>query len=289
MTLLDPANIGPRLVGRIPGEVRIRSAHLLSVSPGQRAVVLLRTDAPGPDLIAKLYADPRRAARLYRLLGELPGVPPPVAHVPELGICIYEASTGRPIDELPDEDRAAAVASAAEWLAALHGADLRFDRRLHLATELDNAGTWAERVAAGLPACGARARQLVDRLRSEAPPVPDTIPMHKDFQYQHTLFEDGQLVVIDLDEMRAGDPALDVAHFAANLRLLERRSGTASLEKAFLRAYPESWPEKRLRFWSRYTFLKLAKQIVRGRGPAPVPAGRDRDDEVAWALAEGLR
>ncbi|HEY0408660.1 MAG TPA: phosphotransferase, partial [Candidatus Dormibacteraeota bacterium] len=116
-----------------------------------------------------------------------------------------------------------------------------------------------------------------------------------DFHHQHTLIGEGGLVVIDLDEARAGDPAVDVAHFAANLRLLRLREGTAGggdLEAAFLDAYAARTgyvPDRRHRWCHAYTCLKIARQLARGRGPAPAPAGPERERQVGLILDEGLR
>lgn len=297
MMRLDPVALASQLAGSLPPDLRLGAARVVSLTPGRRAVVAYSTEhtgRPGPELIAKVYADPVRAARLYALLRALPGVPRAVAHVPAAGACVYEASTGRTLDQLPAPDQPAAVASAAGWLAALHAADLRLDRRLDPVHELDGAAAWGDLVATAVPGSAGPARELVARLRSglrravAAGASGPLRPIHKDFQYQHTLFEPGRVVVIDLDEMRAGDPAFDVAHFAANLRLLRKRGGPA-LEDAFVAAYGAPPPGERHRFWLSYTFLKLAKQLVRGRGPSPAPTGAEREREVAWALAEGLR
>ena len=94
-----------------------------------------------------------------------------------------------------------------------------------------------------------------------------------------------------------GDPALDVAHFAANLRLLALREESppreqARLESAFLDTYGAATgyqPDGRLDFFRAYTCLKIAKQLVTGMGPRPVPDGDDRWRQLDYILGEGLR
>jgi hypothetical protein len=104
------------------------------------------------------------------------------------------------------------------------------------------------------------------------------------------------VVVIDLDEMRAGDPAFDIAHFGANLRLLALReqmpgAELALLESAFLAGYNSLLPyepDLRHEFFHVYSCIKIAKQLVGGRGPAPVPTAAERSSQVDLILAEGL-
>jgi aminoglycoside phosphotransferase (APT) family kinase protein len=105
------------------------------------------------------------------------------------------------------------------------------------------------------------------------------------------------MVVIDLDEARLGDPAFDVAHFSANLRLLALRRRTArgggeQLERAFVDAYAARTgyaQDARHRWFAAYTCLKIARQLVCGRGPVPVPVGAELDRQVRLILDEGLR
>ncbi len=109
------------------------------------------------------------------------------------------------------------------------------------------------------------------------------MPIHKDFHYRHVLI-DGGAKVIDFDEVRLGDPNLDLAHFCANLDLLAyRRHGAPQrlrgLARRFLAAYADttgwSWPRHRRPFlyFYVYTCLKLARQLCLGFGPGPVPTG----------------
>lgn len=296
MTRLLAPHLGVRVVG----------ARVLAIAPGRRAVVAYDTagpGGPGPRLIAKVYADPRRAGRMHEVLMRLEALaipaPRPVAHLPELGISVFTAVEGRTLDRLDAAGRRAGVAAAAGWLARVHACRIVLDRRLDLDRERTAVRTWAGQVAARHPAAAAAAERLLMRLEHGARTLrPSTAaPIHKDFHHQHCLVDRGRLVVIDLDEMRAGDPAVDVAHFAANLRLLELREGgrgggPGALETAFLDAHVArtgSRPGVVHRWFHAYTCLKIAGQLVRGRGPVPVPEGRDLERQLALILDEGMR
>ncbi len=303
---LDPDRMSRRLAPFLeaagPG-LRVLAARVVAVAPERRAVVAYDTGGaagPGPALIAKVYAEPGRAGRLFGLLGRLEelgiAAPAPVAHLPELGMVVMTAVAGRTLDALGGAERVAGVEAAAAWLAALHGSGLELDRTFDLATEGRNLVGWGRQVAALHPSAAVAVERLLERLGGLAGDLrlATTTPLHKDFHHQHTRFGEAGVVVIDLDEVRAGDPAFDAAHFAANLRLLGLREGTADgrLEAAFLDAYAARTgyaPDRRHRWCHAYTCLKIARQLVRGRGPDPVPAGAERERQLGLILAEGLR
>jgi hypothetical protein len=286
---------------------RVVAAEVVGVAPGRRAVIAYRTaagaDAREPSLIGKTYLDPERALRLHRLLEDLNlldiGVPKPVAHLPELRMSVFTASPGRPLDRLGGDEREAATVAAARWLSTLHGSPLSLDRRLDLAAETRNLDAWARLVAGRHRRANGAATLLAGRLTALAPGIRPSAgsPIHKDFHYQHTLVEPGGMVVIDLDEARAGDPSVDVAHFVANLRLLRLREaitsgGPAHLESVFLSAYAARTGyerDARHRWFGAYTCLKIARQLVCGRGPTPVPGGAELERQVELILDEGLR
>ncbi|HVS43785.1 MAG TPA: phosphotransferase [Candidatus Dormibacteraeota bacterium] len=306
---LDPELVTRRLAPFLGGgaQHRVVAAEVVALASGRRAVIAYRTagDADGarPSLIGKTYVDPVRAPRLHRLLEDLSALdiaaPRPVAHLPELRMAVFGASSGRPIDRLNGAERVVGVVMAAHWLSTLHAAPLRLDRRLDPAAETRRLDAWARIVAdrdraAAAPAAllGARLTALSSLIRPSA-----RSPIHKDFHYQHALVEPGRMVVIDLDEVRAGDRAVDVAHFAANLRLLAMRQGItsgepANLESVFVEAYAARTGyerDARHRWFGAYTCLKIARQLVCGRGPAPVPAGAELERQVGLILEEGLR
>ncbi|MDB5063915.1 MAG: Phosphotransferase enzyme family [Chloroflexi bacterium] len=304
---LDPEamsrRLAPFLEAAHPG-TRVLAARVVAVAPGRRAVVAYDTGGPagpGPALIGKVYADPGRAGRLLGLLGRLEelgiAAPHPVAHLRELGMAVFTAVAGRTLDQLGGAERIRGVEAAAEWLAGLHGSGLELDRGFDLATESRNLRLWGRQVAALHPSRAAAVERLLARLNGLAGGLrlSTAAPLHKDFHHQHTLIGEGGLVVIDLDEARAGDPAFDVAHFAANLRLLGLREATAGgggLEAAFLDAYATRTgyvPDRRHRWCHAYTCLKIARQLSRGRGPAPAPDGAERERQLGLILDEGLR
>jgi len=295
------------LLGNGADPVPVRAADLLAHRAGRTAVVRYRLDAAlGRDqvLLGKLYPDRGVALRAHdihvRLHAALPGgdgpvLPEPIGVLPARAMLLLRPVDGRQADRIrADADAApAAIRGAARWLARLHGSAAVLGRRLDLLVEQENVAAWARMVHAGLPAVAIPARELaaglsaaLGRLR-----IRHDVPIHKDFHYQHVLVG-ARTAVIDLDEARMGDPALDVAHFACYLDLLAaRRTATGGLRAAFLHGYAEQcgWElDPAYRVFSAWTCLKIAKQLSTGRGPHPRPTGGEALNQARHVLARGL-
>jgi hypothetical protein len=302
------------------GGVTVQTATLIDVKPGQRALVAYRvTGAAGPSLLyAKAYADPARAAHVDGLLRRLSTevfattpslcVADPMGFDGELGLVLFAPVRGRSLDAIAADTPALGYTAA--WLATLHGSRLRLERTLDAAHEAANATAWAELVAERHPEVAGDVTRLAGELAARPPRDAGeaSVPIHKDFHYEHVIVGDSaadtfgdsagdttRVGVVDLDEARMGDPAFDVGHFVAYLRLLALRTGmsgsdAARWEGAFLRGYgarAERVERARLRWFAAYSCVKLAKQLATGRGPRPRPEGAARTAQLTSMVREG--
>jgi len=279
------------------GDVRVIGARLLVEAAGRRRVVRYEVAGLDPDrivpLIGKTYLDRHRSAIAHdnlRLLHEevftAPrhlAVPTPVCHVPALRMVLYREVPGIAMDRMPAGTGPTCAALAAQWLTTLHTSEAVLARRLDLAHEVVNVGAWAARVGDAAPDARAAAYALANRLAEAAAGLPavDEVPVHKDLHAGHILavgqrrtadgadVVPGGVAVIDLDEARMGDPALDLAHVTTYLDA-SPWPGARAARAAFLMAYgplPGPSPQLRSAFFTAYTSLKIAKQLVTGRGP----------------------
>ena len=287
--------------------LQVRSAQLLTDTPGRRCVV--RYDVDGLDdqgqvpVIGKVFTEIERARLLYDHLHVLSAgpfrtgplrVPTPLALLPRQRMVLFRSVDGTPLDHIADPEQAAAGArAAAQWLALLHGSSTRLPRRLSLEQEQQSSRQWATLVSGALPPVARPARALAARWASavgEAGQVED-VPIHKDFHAGHVLVGDPEVCVVDLDEARIGDPALDVAHFCTYLEATEGPVAGAPLRTAFLDEYaavrgrvdPGSYAG-----YCAYTWLKIAKQLALGSGPFRDTPTADRHRLVLSALTRGL-
>lgn len=266
-----------------PAMVSVATADLLSAATDRRCVVRytvrgLDGNDPVP-VIGKAFSEPQRAMLLHEQLHILSSgpfaagryrVPRPVALLVERHLVLYRPGVGTPLDAIHAPATArGGVREAAGWLAAMHGSQVRLPRRLDPDQETISTREWADAIGRRDPELLAPAHRLAAGwVRAlQAAGVDDDVPLHKDFHAGHVLVGD-ELCVIDLDEARNGDPALDVAHFCAYLEHRGDPGGT--LGDAFLREYTAAtgWHDAgSLAAWTAYTWLKIAKQLAVGTGP----------------------
>ena len=293
------------------GEPSVTYAKLMAYKQGNRG--LLRYEVSGlgqPDateVYGKLFGDARQAERLNETMLALwrifegrqgIGVPRPLGCIPELAMFAYLPAQGPFLNEVIGTERALrATELAGTWLGTLHRHRLPLERRFHIANELVNLQAWATLVGQRHPEAGEGAAQIAEYLRGRAAALPfeTEMPIHKDFHYGHIVAGD-VLKVIDLDEMRLGDPNFDLAHFCANLHLLAYRTSTmpyqfSTLQRAFLGAYAAEtgWsPDERFVYFYAYTCLKIAKQLCTMRGLRPRPEGEDQRRQTLLMIEQGL-
>ncbi|MGW0231413.1 phosphotransferase family protein [Actinopolymorpha singaporensis] len=289
-----------------PAGLDVTAARQIKHAPGRRTVLqyVVRGLRPGAPtrLIGKTFAQPHRAALAdanLRALADGPfkdrgalRVPEPLPSPLERGLMLYRHCGGVPLDRLDGLPALAGVRAAARWLARLHRSEVVLARRLDLRAESADARAWASLVADREPGLLGLAWRLADgwtRAAQLTPPGAD-VPIHKDFHAGHVLV-DIAVTVIDLDEARMGDPALDLAHFCAYLDLRADPAQADALRRAFLDEYATLAGRPalgRTAHFGAYTWLKIAKQLVLGTGPHRCAEGPARSREVARALQRGL-
>ncbi|MEZ4864418.1 MAG: phosphotransferase [Caldilineaceae bacterium] len=295
-------------------EWTVTDAKLLDCKAGKRGLIHYRlAGREQKDLLlfGKLFADRQPALHIIRNMrltqqafARTPrlGTPEAVGLLDNMALLLYKPAPGKFLDEyLAGPQAVYWLGQTAAWLATLHTQPLALEKCFHLANELENLQLWTDVVTSHFRPLAAAASHLYSYLLDTANELTletQTV-IHKDFHYRHVLIdetEEPKLSVIDLDEMRLGDPTFDVAHFCVNLQLLAYRSGwsrqrTALLQQQFLQAYAQhtGWRhDQRFTFFFVYTCIKVARQLCLGFGPSPVPQGNQQFAEVRLILERGL-
>jgi aminoglycoside phosphotransferase (APT) family kinase protein len=289
---------------RAAERLRVLDAQPLAEAAGRRRVVRYEVEglADGPiQLVGKTYADRHRSSLAYdnlRLLhdevfGGTPDltVPAPICHLAAHRMLLYREVAGTTLDRAIAGTSGPAAGLTARWLATLHGSGAVLARRLDLTHELVDVEKWAECVAERAPDARPAVYALVERLATAAAGMPALpgVPIHKDFHAGHVLVVPDGVAVLDLDEARMGDPALDVAHLVAYLDASPWPEAV-EVRAAFLADYgalPGPAPELRTAFFAAYTNLKIAKQFVTGRGPVLPACGQERARALTAVLRRG--
>ncbi|MGH3342478.1 MAG: phosphotransferase family protein [Carbonactinosporaceae bacterium] len=283
------------------------------MSPAHGGRVLLRYRVRGLDghqpvtVVGKAFTQSRDARLLHEHLCLLHAgpfregplrVPEPLGVLPAQRLVLYRHCGGEPLDLITDPMQVdEGVRLAARWLARLHTSDLDLPREWSLAREEHATGDWAALIGRTYPDLAASAQRLATGwLQAAGTAAVDVrVPIHKDFHAGHVLVG-GDVYVLDLDEARQGDPALDLAHFCTYLQVthgrLLPRSDRHTPRAAFLEEYAArtGWNDKgSFGPFCAYTWLKIAKQRARGSGPFRSIPPAERRAATAQALVEGER
>jgi aminoglycoside phosphotransferase (APT) family kinase protein len=260
----DPARAGRALadaVGRRPAQLHV-TAHRYSRS--DRAM-LRYAEAGHTVAFGKVAADGRglRAdaalASVGRALARMPAdaafdVPRPLGYTPPLRLQLLGVVPGAPVlsDLLRARARGApapaaalidAVAGCARVAAGLHRLDLPAGGRRSAGTEIAQLRADIAALAAVAPGLGAwlergLARAAAD-LAATAPQAPRAC--HGDLKHNQILFDGRRWALVDFDTVCLAEPALDLGHFLAYLRLKAAAAKgpelAAALADGFLEAY----------------------------------------------------
>jgi aminoglycoside phosphotransferase (APT) family kinase protein len=287
-------------------------AKLLAYKQGNRG--LIHYEVAGTQrgekcvVLGKLYPMASQAEQVCHIMKTLAddcfadtpqiGVAEALGCVVELSMLVYIPAEGEFLGEAIASDQALQYMDmAGEWLGTLHIHPLALEKHFRLANELVNIQAWAVLVGHKYPEEAEAALRISKHLQEHTSEMEfeTQTPIHKDFHYGHILVDSG-LKVIDLDEMRLGDPNFDLAHFCANLHLLAYRTNNSpfqfsALQSAFLRAYARTtdWtPNPRFVYFYAYTCLKIAKQLCSMRGLRPRPEGEEQRRQVQLMIAQGI-
>ncbi len=295
----------------------VRRVRLLAYKPGKRGVIRYDLGGmechPGQAIFGKLYPLPEQSEHAYHVLKmlwdevfcETPelGVPQPLGFIPQLSMLVFHPAEGQFLGEyimdkrLDPEDANRIMGLAGAWLAALHTHRIPLEKQFNIASEYDNIHEWVELISRKYPEEGPAVEQIAAYLlkRAEQLEFENQVLIHKDFHYEHILVNHG-LKVFDFDEIRLGDPNLDLAHFCANFYLLAYRNNKhtahfSDLQNQFFEAYSRitGWEMGEcFLFFYAYTCLKIAKQLCKKRGPRPWPEGEEQHAQVWLMLEQGL-
>jgi len=284
---LDPGAMTARLatLDGIPPGSRVIAAEVLKHNHGKRCSLayLLEGDVGRrARLFAKVFKS-RRGAAIFLQMRRLHAavrrpdlvLPHPLGYLPELRMLVTEYLDGYALaSDLYDGRSDEAARRMARAILELHACGVGCARRWVPRKELRNTADWIAGLTERDFENRERAWALLDRLalRSDRLPRKLDLPVHRDFYADQFWDCDGRTALLDLDDVRAGDPALDLGNFLAHLRLRPLQfpataDGCRLGRDVFLSAYREAAAkrldlgrdlERRVRFYESTTLVRLA-------------------------------
>lgn len=284
---LDAAGMTPRLAGLLrercrAAPYRVIGVELLKHKPGRRCSLAYAIEGPtGRERVfAKTFKNDRGVSVLETMerasraaAGSTLIVPQPLGYLPELKMLVTTFIDGRPLARrLYDgvDDRAATRMATA--LATLHRLPMVCSGRWDADDELNNTLRWIDGagISNGSVRAGLRRQVRILQHWVRSVRVTETHPVHRDFYPEQMLDTGGPIALIDLDDARMGDPAVDVGNFVAHLTLrsLQFPHSTRACDEArrgFLAEYEarSGWPadgqfDRRVRFYEAASLVRLA-------------------------------
>ena len=269
--------------------------------PGKRHVMRYNPlDGVAATVFAKLYAgqDAEHAFRVATyaanwLAEHAEGVScaRPLAYVAEDSVVLYPQVFGAPLTDhlrYPSGGRLRCLERTGAALRALHDLPEAFAGRLgqhDFAAEVRETTRASHHIRALLPHVGSAIEALLDRaqeLHERLPQEPPTFT-HGDLKSKHIWVAAGGLTVIDFDNSRLADPAIDVGKFLADMEFWHashNRPGVEEAQESFLAGYARSAPKERLIRARLYQAVKLVKYAVR----QVHPFDHDWASRTAWLV-----
>jgi tRNA A-37 threonylcarbamoyl transferase component Bud32 len=253
--------------------------RLVKHTPGKRCVIEYCLDLNGGRtatrrVFGKLYRKNRGEkifANLQSLWRATPhqqtssfGMPEPLAYLPELGMVLQSAVSGRQFTELsPDDDLQEAVRHIARNLAVLHGLDLVAEART---TMDDHVRKYCRPTPLALmtacPELAARVKKILlrfvhDNCLQQAP----VCPVHGDLGFAQIFIAGDQAFFIDFDGFGLSHAALDVANFLVALKI-HFGSQSSTLAEFFLESYLETQSPEKLTGLGPYQALACLRRAL---------------------------
>lgn len=190
--------------------------------------------------IAKQVGDEKKAKRLYRNLLSLEHALAQLEHVPfrvPRALAWNESRAAVFIEYLPGNNLKQLLFElnlermmprVGEMLAVFHRVEKRVRKRVSFSSELRENREALRDIAEVLPQMRPRLRRLfaaLEQMRWASACAPALL--HGTFRLNHVFLHEDELVLFDLDSLRLGDPAYDLANFLTSLYYLEAQERIA--------------------------------------------------------------
>lgn len=252
---LDPVKLAERLESYMARDAYEKlEVRLLRYRPHTRALMsIVFRDAAGAAIVdgmGKIFATAGGAEDSWRALaalaeqsGDLPVAPLPLCYDPDWRFVMMEKVAGKPMQPILahalDEDGSEAIRMTASALHRFHGMTVEFEvdddeeaeTRL-LADELFEVRDQARKFAEIAGWLSEEAYDVCDRIEALSASLPEA-PLrlvHGSFKGEQVIVGADHAVIVDLDGIGMGDPAVDIGNFVAKQFKDARQDGWAHLD-----------------------------------------------------------
>lgn len=224
---------------------------------------------------APIFCVARKAADWLAERGEGLHCLRPLAYVAGDAAILYLRVAGRPLSDHALHSRrgaamcfqrAGAALRAFQHLPVALASPLR--PPIDFAAEIRSIKRKSEHIAVLLPLVGSAIEALLDRAQELHERLPQEPPSftHGDFKLEHIWVAADSLTLIDFDDVRLGDPALDLGHFLADWQFSQAAGIQAEQKEvyeSFLAGYASGAPKERFLRARLYEAIELVRCALR--------------------------
>ncbi len=162
----------------------------------------------------------------------------------ERAIVFLEELPGKNLERmLAEVELAPMLHKVGEMLATFHRAAKRVRKRVTYKSEMKEARNAVREIAAAFPIWRARLRELLHALKTlTGQEETREVLLHGTFRLNHVFVHEGEPALLDLDSMRMGHPAYDLANFLTALYYFEAQGRlTAEQRVTIMRAFLQGY------------------------------------------------
>ncbi len=168
----------------------------------------------------------------------------------EQGLLAVEWNRGEPLIEMLQEgDSHSLLENLVAAIASFHATPVPDLDTITTADVVSTLKAACEELSQAYPNLAARLSALFAELEKQSLriSVPAAVTLHNDLHHGQVRFKKGRMALLDLERMCVGDPLIDVANFAVQLRMLgDRRDFSVSMETA------TRWSDEFVDAWARH-------------------------------------
>lgn len=226
------------------------SARLVATDGAIHEIAFIAKQLKDGEKARKLYRDLRGLRRAWPADRVMPiRFPRALALDENSGTVFIEELAGSNLKQLLFEIEWTQVLPAVgRLLADFHRAQKRVRKKITIKNELAEVREAIGIIVKTLPHDRARFKNFYAAFQA-APPVGDGVApvlLHGTYRLNHIFFNAGELALLDLDSLRMGHPAYDVANFLSSLYYLEEAHGriTAVMRQEMARHFLAGYAEK---------------------------------------------
>jgi len=226
------------------------AAQIKSENGSQEEIFFIAKQLNDENKARKLYRDLRSLHKAWPENGKKPPIrlPRALALDQKNGVVFIEEMRGDNLKQVLFEiDLPRVMPAVGRLLADFHRTQKRVRKKVTIKNELAEVREAIQTIVKTLPHFRPRLKKLLAHFKAvKLNDRRSPVLLHGTYRLNHIFICDGELALLDLDSLRMGHPAYDIANFLSSLYYLEEAHGriTATMRQEISRHFFKGYVEK---------------------------------------------